>query len=151
MTHCLNFVQRKIIDKLGLRWAKLSSNWSWNFVLLHLRFVALNQLDYIIQFIDSSGWWRTTSLIVVCQLHLVRAFWIASDQLDIFIARYSQLQLVLASGQLLISWTPSLIVLVEYTNSPCYTILIRLEIAEIAIASYKQLQLVVASGQLAMS
>ena len=36
-----------IMNKLGLSWAKLSSNWNWNFVLLHLRFVALNLFDYI--------------------------------------------------------------------------------------------------------
>ena len=27
-------------DKLGLYWAKLSSNGNWNFILLHSRFVA---------------------------------------------------------------------------------------------------------------
>ena len=35
-----------------------------------------------------------------------------------------------------ITQTPSLIVLVEYTNFPFYTFLIRLEIAELAIAYY---------------
>ena len=30
------------VNKLGVSWAKLSSNWNWNFVLLHLIFVALN-------------------------------------------------------------------------------------------------------------
>ena len=29
-------------NKLGLCWAKLSSNWNWNFVLLLLRFVEVN-------------------------------------------------------------------------------------------------------------
>ena len=51
---------------------------------------------------------------------------------------YSQLQLVVASGQLVICWTASLIVLIEYTNFHFCTILIRLEIAEIAIASGSQ-------------
>ena len=37
----------KLFNKLGLSWAKLSSNWNWNFVLLHLRFVAFNLFDYI--------------------------------------------------------------------------------------------------------
>ena len=37
--------QGKNKNKLGLSWAKLSSN--WNFVLLLLRFVELNYLDYI--------------------------------------------------------------------------------------------------------
>ena len=31
---------QNIKNKLGLSWAKLSSNWNWNIVLLHLRFVA---------------------------------------------------------------------------------------------------------------
>ena len=29
-------------NKLGLSWAKLSSNWNWNLVLLDLSFVALS-------------------------------------------------------------------------------------------------------------
>ena len=53
---------------------------------------------------------------------------------------------MVASGELMISWTPILIVPVGYTNIPFYDILFRLEIPEIAIASYSQPQLVVASG-----
>ena len=44
--------------------------------------------------------------------------------------------LLVASGKLVISWTPSHIELVEYTNFPFYTIFLWLEIAEIDIASY---------------
>ena len=44
--------------------------------------------------------------------------------------------LLVASGFLVISWTPSLNVVVEYTNFSFYTILILLEIAEFAIASF---------------
>ena len=33
---------RVVLNKLGLSWAKLSSNWYWNFDLLPLKFVALN-------------------------------------------------------------------------------------------------------------
>ena len=43
----------------------------------------------------------------------------------------------MANGKLLISYTPNLTVLAEYTNFPFYTFLIRLEIAELAIAYYK--------------
>ena len=35
-------------DKLGLSWAKLSSNWSWNWVLLDLGFVSLSRLTKIL-------------------------------------------------------------------------------------------------------
>ena len=44
--------------------------------------------------------------------------------------------LVVARGKLVISYTHSLIVLVESTSFPFYTILIRLEIAELAKANY---------------
>ena len=60
---------------------------------------------------------------------------------EIDIASYSQLQLVVACGQLVISSTPSLIVLVENTNFPFYKISICLEIAELDIASCCQWQL----------
>ena len=60
-------------------------------------------------------------------------------------ASYSLLQLVVASGWLVISQTPSIIVLAEYTNYPIYTVLIQLGIDELAKASYSLLQLVVAS------
>ena len=63
----------------------------------------------------------------------------------------SSLLLVVASGQLVISQTSSLIVIVEQNNFPFYTVLIRLEIAELDRASYSQLQLVVASEQLVIS
>ena len=53
-------------------------------------------------------------------------------------ASYSQLQLVVASGQLMIGQTSSLIVLVEQTNFLIYTILTQLEIAELSIASCSQ-------------
>ena len=58
---------------------------------------------------------------------------------------------MVASGKLVICWTPSLIVLIEYINFHFCTILIRLEIAELAIASYSQLQLVVVSGKLVIN
>ena len=75
--------QKKMKNKLGLYWAKLSSSWDWSLLQL------------------------------VC-----------------------------------ITQTPSLIVLVEYTNFAFYTFLIQLEIAELALASYCWLQLVIASDQL---
>ena len=56
------------LNKLGLSWAKLCSNWNWNFVILLFR------LSYI------------------------------------------QLQLVVASGLLVIGYTPNLIVLAEQTS-----------------------------------
>ena len=42
--HNIETIKERIIleDKLGLSWAKLSSNWNWNGVLLDLSFVALN-------------------------------------------------------------------------------------------------------------
>ena len=55
---------------------------------------------------------------------------------ELAIVSYSQLQLVVASGYLVNSQTPSLIILVEQTNFPFYTTLIQLEIAELAKASY---------------
>ena len=64
---------------------------------------------------------------------------------------HDQSEPTVASGQLVISQTPSLIELVEQTNFTFCTFLIRLEIAELAITSYSQLQLVVASGQLVIS
>ena len=57
---------------------------------------------------------------------------------ELAIASYSQQQLGVASGQLVISWTPNLIVLAEQTNSPIYIVLIQLEIVELAIASCSQ-------------
>ena len=57
-------------------------------------------------------------------------------RLELAIVSYSYLQLVVASGYLVNSQTPSLIILVEQTNFPFYTTLIQLEIAELAKASY---------------
>ena len=91
-----------------------------------------------------------TSLIVLAEQTKVSyyTFLIQLEIAELAIASCSQLQLVMASDQLMFSQTPSLIVHVEQTNIPYYTFLIRLEIAELAIASYSQLQLVVGSGQL---
>ena len=33
-------------NKLGLSWAKLSSNWNWKWILLYSRFATLNQLKH---------------------------------------------------------------------------------------------------------
>ena len=38
----------KILNKLGLSWTKLSSNWNWNWVLLDLGFVSLSWLTKIL-------------------------------------------------------------------------------------------------------
>ena len=93
----------KILNKLGLSWAKLSSRLDW--ALFQLICIKLKQLS----------------------------------QPQLAIASCSQWQLV-------INQTTSLIVLVEQTIFPFYTIIIQLEIPKLALASYCQLQLGVAIG-----
>ena len=79
---------------------------------------------------------KTLSLIVLADYtnFLLYTVLIQLEIAELAIASYSYLQLVVASGKLVISKT--LIVLNVYTNFPLYTVLFQLEIAELAIASY---------------
>ena len=86
-------------NKLGLYWAKLSSNWNWKLILLHSRFVAqnwLNQLkcvNWVEQqhFWEISWWlaWQLLRLYLLSELTLVFTIsnsnlkWLRYDQIAI--------------------------------------------------------------------